>query len=65
MCDYLVINLTAVDLDHEQPAGLAQYYYNSRAADKLISSITQARRLELGKLAAFEYETALNDNEDY
>ena len=62
MCDFVTVNLTSVD---PLPAGVSQYYHNPTALEKLIKEITKARREELGKVAALEYEKAYGDEDDY
>jgi hypothetical protein len=62
MCDFLTINLTSSE---ELPAGLSQYYRNLAATEKLFAEVTKARKEELGKVAAFEYEKAYGDSNDY
>ena len=62
MCDFVTVNLTSID---PLPAGVSQYYHNSAALEKLIKEITKARREELGKVAALEYEKAYGDEDDY
>lgn len=52
MCDYVAINL----INDCNSNGIKQYFNNEKAIDKLLSSVVQARNIELGKLAAFEYD---------
>ena len=62
LVDYAVVNLTSHDA---LPAGLQQYYDNPRSVEKLFEAVSKARKLELGKLAALEYEKMTGDSEDY
>ena len=62
MCDYVVMNLASESV---QSAGLQQYYRNLSALDKLLKLSSQARDQELGRIAAFEFEQATNDFNDY
>lgn len=62
ICDYVVINLAA---NGAKSNGLAQYYKNSAALQKLLKGCSLARAQELGRLAASEYEMVTGDNEDY
>ncbi len=61
MCDYTVINLC----NDKKSSGIKQFYYNDVALDKLLKNADEARNLELGKLAAFEFEQVTNDITDY
>jgi hypothetical protein len=60
-CDYAVINLCY----DKQSSGIKQYYHNEAALDKLLKLAVETRNLELGKLAAFEFESVTNDRADY
>jgi hypothetical protein len=46
-------------------SGIRQYYQSETALDKLLKSVVDARNMELGRLAAFEYEQVTQDNQDY
>ncbi len=60
-CDYAVLNLC----NDKNSSGLKQYYHNEQALDKFLKAVIDARNLELGKLAAFEFEQVTNDITDY
>ena len=54
--DYLVI-----DLDQPDSIGLSQYYNSEKSLNKLLAQVDRKRRLELGKIAAFEFENLTQD----
>lgn len=65
VCDYVVISLSTGGTGNAKSNGLNQYYYNPSALHKMLRYISKARVNELGKIAAFEFEQALEDTDDY
>lgn len=65
LCDYVVVSLSSGGTGGAKSNGLQQYYTNQNALDKLLKTITKSRTNELGKIAAFEYEASINDDQDY
>ena len=65
MCDYATISIARGGSKGPLSAGLLQYYTNPKALDKLLKSCSTTRTMEMGKLAAFEYEAVTKDGEDY
>lgn len=55
MCDFVSVNL----INDCNTSGIKQYFHNEKSLDKLLSSVVKARNLELGKLAAYEYDKVL------
>jgi hypothetical protein len=52
LCDYVTIDLT-----HDvKSSGIAQYYKNPEALQKLLFSVNKSRMQELGKAACAEFE---------
>lgn len=60
-CDYAVINLCY----DKNSSGIKQFYHNDASLDKLLKLAVETRNQELGKLAAFEFESVTNDKNDY
>ncbi len=61
LCDYV-----ALDLTHDrESAGVAQYYRNPKALDKLLREVNKARMMEVGKAAALDFEQRTETIQDY